>query len=86
MAKCEDVQAELSAYLDGELSVEEKHALDAHLCLCDACNAVLGELESVRASLGALPKLKAPATLARDVRQKISAERLPIPLPAARKV
>jgi hypothetical protein len=74
MSKCEDVQAELSAYLDGELTAEEMHALDAHLCLCDNCNAVLSELEAVRDSLAALPKLPAPPAMAAKVQRALEAE------------
>ena len=74
MPKCEEVQAELSAYLDGELTAQEKQALDAHLCLCNECNRVLAELELVRSSLSALPKVKAPPKLAHKVQTEINRE------------
>ena len=37
----------LSEYLDGELTDEERRAVDAHLKACAACAAVLADLERV---------------------------------------
>ena len=39
----------LSAYLDGELSGEEKLSLESHLALCPTCSRTLAELKQVSA-------------------------------------
>ena len=65
--KCENVQEELSAYLDGELEPGEAAALEKHLEGCAACR---GELDSLRATVSlvrSLPRAEAPAALKRRV-------------------
>jgi anti-sigma factor RsiW len=47
---CSSVQ-ELSAHLDGELSVPARVALEAHLAGCPACTARLAELRAVGVAL-----------------------------------
>ena len=51
----------LSEYLDGELSLPERVALEAHLAECAQCTTVLGELRAVVARARRLPHT-APAT------------------------
>lgn len=58
---CEDRQELLSAYLDGELTVEEKRGLVDHLNGCGTCREILGGLRSVKASLKALKAPEAPS-------------------------
>ena len=49
---------QLSAYLDNELSDEERRVVHTHLEGCAAC---LAELETMRATLGSLSRLKRQA-------------------------
>jgi hypothetical protein len=51
---------QLSAYLDGELSSEERAQVDAHLAGCSACGAQLAELAAVDALAREMP-VEAPA-------------------------
>ena len=46
--------ARLSAYLDGEVTGDERSALDAHLAGCEACRALLGELRTVTTEASAM--------------------------------
>jgi len=48
-------QEQLSAYLDGELSLAEQEALERHLPTCARCQQALAELRAVRRLLHALP-------------------------------
>ena len=61
MLKCEEAEQDLSAYLDGELTPGDRARLEAHLVLCEKCNAVLTELEQARTSLQKLEHVKAPS-------------------------
>jgi anti-sigma factor RsiW len=47
MTMHEEWTEQLSAYLDGELSNDERDAVDAHLRECPACTAVLNDLKRV---------------------------------------
>ncbi len=67
----EAVQEQLSSYLDGELSAEERAAVEEHLAGCAACRE---ELELLRATLDALhdlPVLPAPGGFADAVLGRI---------------
>jgi hypothetical protein len=50
----------LSEYLDGELTADERNALERHLAGCDACAAALEELQRVVERARSLPA-RAPA-------------------------
>jgi anti-sigma factor RsiW len=67
MLKCDEAEIDLSAYLDGELSPGDRARLEAHLVLCEKCNAVLTELENARCKLQALERRTAPAALRAQV-------------------
>jgi anti-sigma factor RsiW len=51
----------LSAYLDGEVTAEERAAVEAHLATSDAARQLLSELQSLRSDMGALPRAKVDA-------------------------
>lgn len=51
---CHRVQSLLSAYLDQELSAEERRLVRRHLFSCQACSQLYEELYIVKRSLGAL--------------------------------
>ena len=42
-----DIINQLSAYLDGELSVDERARVDAHVATCAACRTVLDDLKAI---------------------------------------
>jgi anti-sigma factor RsiW len=50
---CEGVQELLLAYLDGEVSVEEKRDVEAHLAECAGCSAEIEALTALQADLTA---------------------------------
>jgi anti-sigma factor RsiW len=72
MSACELIQAELSAYLDGELNAAERAELDAHLRDCAPCRAALAELRHVQNSLHELPRAKAPSSLLANLQKEIA--------------
>ncbi len=59
----------LCPYVDGELSVDERQELEAHLAECSACRDELDGLGSVVQQLRELPQLTAPASLFDSVRK-----------------
>jgi anti-sigma factor RsiW len=67
---CGRARARLSEYVAGELSDEEKRAVDVALGTCPACRH---EIEELRATMGTLSGLKrgAPPGFLKDVQRQI---------------
>lgn len=61
---CRAITAVLSAYLDGEATVEQARACEQHLESCAACRAELAQLERARSVLRSLPPPAVPPELA----------------------
>ena len=61
--RCLDVQLELEAYVDGELSPEQAALLEQHVADCDGCRAELARLQAVTAALETWPLVAEPAQL-----------------------
>jgi len=60
---CQVYEVMLSAYIDGELSSQDKEALEAHLATCDSCRSALSELRAVKAALASVPEEEVPPGL-----------------------
>jgi hypothetical protein len=57
-------EVDLSAYVDGRVSPDERHRLEEHLRSCPACVRKLEGLRTVVAELRNLPRLPAPRSFA----------------------
>jgi anti-sigma factor (TIGR02949 family) len=69
---CQNVEARLGAYLDGELDATETAAVTAHVKACGGCSALLDRLRAVRAAVRAeLPAYRAPDMLKVRVRDAV---------------
>jgi len=53
----------LSAYLDGEVTGEERSAVDAHLEACASCSSELEAIAAIRDAVRSLPMLEPPIPL-----------------------
>jgi anti-sigma factor RsiW len=74
---CEQWQAQLDGYLDGELPAEPMRSLDAHLRTCPACTAdVLARVQFKRSIKAAAGSRSAPSA---DLRAKIQKSIAPKP-------
>ena len=51
---CGDMRGQLEAFHDGELTIDERIAIQLHLTECASCSAVAGELESLGSTLRSL--------------------------------
>lgn len=71
---CENIQFNLSAYLDDCLSVQERAAVDAHLPACPLCRDCLADFQSLRNSLRALPRAEMPNDLLASLRTRVAEE------------
>jgi anti-sigma factor RsiW len=74
---------DLSAYLDAELEEPARARVEGHLGACFDCRRELVALDSVVASVQAIPRLAAPPSLLEHVRERIALLGRPAPLRTA---
>lgn len=67
---CGQIESELSALIDGELSAPRREAAQAHVFQCEACRALLHTLQCNRDDLLRLPRVNAPESLAMFIKQR----------------
>ena len=75
MKICEEFAPLLSAFVDGELTENERAEVLAHVSGCAACRARLDELFALRDALGALEEPEVPADLTARVMAAVRAEK-----------
>lgn len=73
-AKCEEVREQLSAWLDGELAIEEHAQVAAHLNSCAACRRELAQLTALNTALAQLAA-PVPSGLAERVLARVQPSR-----------
>ncbi len=69
---CQEIQKELSAYLDGEVGDGLRAEMEAHLVGCPQCRQQLAGLRRVAAGVTALPKLTPAPQFLSEVRRKLA--------------
>ena len=70
-----EMEAQIDAYLDGELAATEAAELEAHIAECPACVRFRDERLTLRKAIGAeAPRFEAPAALRSQVRRAIREE------------
>jgi mycothiol system anti-sigma-R factor len=72
--RCEDIQGDLSAYLDGALPMEERAAIEAHLVSCPKCTTQLDDYRRIGRVLREEMAERAPAGLQERIRTEIARE------------
>ncbi|MGH9594799.1 MAG: anti-sigma factor family protein, partial [Bryobacteraceae bacterium] len=78
MKNCQDIRADLSAYVDGELSPLQRADIETHVASCSRCQANVVELKKLAAGMAALPKLHPAPRFLTEVRRKIAEGREPV--------
>lgn len=71
MMHCLDVQVELQAYVDKDLSQEQAVLVERHLAGCDSCRAELAHLRTVVTALETWPLAVEPADLTARVMARV---------------
>lgn len=65
---CETLEELLSAYIDGEVTAEERQTVEQHVASCVSCRATLQDFSAVQTLSKMLPVLDAP----QGFRQRVS--------------
>lgn len=61
--KCEKAEELLSPYIEDELSIEEKKAVESHLETCENCSFLFSSIEETMESLTEFPELNVSESL-----------------------
>ena len=77
MKYCDEYAPALSAFVDGELTEQEKNEVLAHAETCEGCRTYLAELMTMRAAFGGLEEYDAPAGFAESVMARLHEEAAP---------
>ena len=71
MKNCRNIEPELSALIDGELAVDQRAVVRAHVDQCPACARRLAELQQLATGIGALPKLAPPPQFLAGIQRQL---------------
>jgi hypothetical protein len=72
--QCHDIQEKLAAYIDGDISPEERMLIDEHLKSCQQCNETIAEMTKTTEYLRKLGDIEPPAWLTQKIMTKIRSE------------
>ena len=70
---CEKARANISDYVDGELSPSDSAALNRHLLGCEKCKAEVETLRKAISALEGLPSIPAPTQILESVQRHVAA-------------
>jgi anti-sigma factor RsiW len=77
--ECSRIKKRLSAYLDGEVSEDERITISEHLGQCDACQKELTSLSKVVDVLGRIEEMEVPPYFMTRLKQQVRAQVKPKP-------
>jgi hypothetical protein len=77
MIKCAHCKEQLSAYLDGIMTAEEKKLIEEHLSTCEQCKAALSELMETRETLRNLEEVEPPPWFTQTIMNRVREEAEP---------
>jgi len=72
--QCNDIQEKLSAYIDGDISSEERMLIKEHLKSCQQCNETLAEMKKTTEYVRNLGDIEPPAWMTQKIMTKIRSE------------
>jgi len=76
---CASIQEDLSAYQDGELSLQQSREINVHLAGCSMCRNQLVRSREVWDALGTLPEIEPSADFRARFWQKVRDEEIQTP-------
>lgn len=77
---CKQIQSQLSAYIDGDLSTIEKEQVEAHLADCPVCHKELADLKETVALLQSTPQMTASEKFLQQVNAQIDVQQSASPI------
>ena len=77
MIKCLNNKEQLSAYLDGIMTAEEKRLIEEHLSTCEHCKTTLSELKKTQEALRNLEEVEPPPWFTQKIMNRVREEAEP---------
>ena len=74
MIKCAHCKEQLSAYLDGIMTAEEKKLIEEHLSMCEHCSIALSELKKTQETLRNLEEVEPPPWFTQRIMNRVREE------------
>ena len=75
---CDAFDARLSEYLEEELTLADRRAVETHVASCVRCTALLRDLEAIRVEANAMPELTPSRDLWSEIAHRIEAPVVPL--------
>jgi len=72
--ECKGVQEKLSAYVEGDVSSDEKRRIEQHVNSCQECRTALGDLKNTGELVRGLEEVEPPAWLTEKIMARVRAE------------
>jgi predicted anti-sigma-YlaC factor YlaD len=69
--KCSTIQRKLSAYMDAEVSEQERTIISEHLASCPECQRILQVLTKMREELNLVPGIQSPPYFYTRLKQRM---------------
>ena len=77
MLTCEKAESMIDAYLDDDLTNDQKEEFLSHISSCDNCKSALDFAKNVKDTLSSLPQIEVPDSFLDGIHEKIKAEKKP---------
>ena len=77
MLTCEKAESMIDAYLDDDLTNDQKEEFLAHISSCDNCKAALDFAKNVKDTLSSLPEIEVPEGFLDGIHEKIKEDKKP---------
>jgi hypothetical protein len=77
MINCAHCKEQLSTYLDGIMTAEEKKIVEEHLSTCEQCKAAFSELKKTRETLRSLEEVEPPPWFTQKIMNRVREEAEP---------
>lgn len=71
--RCAKAAEQLQLYIDHQLTIDQKRALEGHLFECDHCQEELFRLEEITSALRGISPVVEPADLTTNIMQRVAA-------------
>ena len=77
MINCAHCKEQLSTYLDGIMTAEEKKLIEEHLSTCEQCKAAFSELKKTQETLRSLEEVEPPPWFTQKIMNRVREEAEP---------